>query len=93
MRMSYLWTENEKGKIVFPIPETVKTPWFKSIGDLPETLEYFNGSIYEKVEETARKQPTAIAMDFMGKHITYRHMIDQINKCARALREIGRAHV
>ncbi|MBQ1395069.1 MAG: hypothetical protein IIY86_02745, partial [Lachnospiraceae bacterium] len=68
--MSYTWTENEKGKIVFPIPETVKTPWFKSIGDLPETLEYFNGSIYEKVEETARKQPTAIAMDFMGKHIT-----------------------
>lgn len=87
--MSYTWTENEKGKIVFPIPETVKTPWFKSIGDLPETLEYFNGSIYEKVEETARKQPTAIAMDFMGKHITYRHMIDQINKCARALRVLG----
>ena len=28
-------------------------------------------------------------MDFMGKHITYRHMIDQINKCARALRVLG----
>ncbi len=35
-----------KKDIVFPVPETVKTPWFGSTGELPTTLEYFNGSIY-----------------------------------------------
>lgn len=81
----YNWTLNENDKIVFPVPETVKTPWEAYRGDLPFTLEYFNGTMYEKVEEIAKKQPLAIALDFMGKHITYKYMIDQINLCARSL--------
>ena len=87
--MAYTWTLNENGKIVFPIPEKVKTPWEKSSGDLPMTLEYTNGTMYEKVEEAARKHPLNIALDFMGKHITYKYMIDQINLCAKSLRILG----
>ena len=87
--MSINWTLNENEKIVFPIPEGVKTPWFKSRGDLPETLEYFNGTMYEKVAEIAKKQPLNVALDFMGKHITYKYMIDQINLCAKSLRVLG----
>ena len=87
--MSDKWTINENGKIVFPIPEKVKTPWFASKGDLPATLEYTNGTMYEKVEAVAKKYPNNIALDFMGKHITYRHMIDQINTCAKSLRILG----
>ena len=85
----YSWTLNENDKLVFPVPETVKTPWKDYRGDLPFTLEYFNGTMYEKVEEIAKKQPLAIALDFMGKHITYKYMIDQINLCARSLRVLG----
>ena len=80
---------NDNGKIVFPIPKTVKTPWFKSRGDLPMTLEYFDGTMYEKVAEIAKKHPLNIALDFMGKHITYKYLIDQINLCARSLRVLG----
>lgn len=86
---NYNWTLNENEKIVFPIPEGVRTPWFESLGEQPKTLEYFNGTMYEKVEEIAKKQPLNIALDFMGKHISYRHMIDQINLCARSLRVLG----
>ena len=85
----YSWTLNENDKLVFPVPETVKTPWKDYRGDLPFTLEYFNGTMYEKVEDIAKKQPLAIALDFMGKHITYKYMIDQINLCARSLRVLG----
>ena len=53
--MAYEWKLNEDGKIVFPVPETVKIPWDKSRGELPLTGEYFNGTMYEKVEETAKK--------------------------------------
>jgi len=87
--MAYEKTLNEEGKIVFPVPETVKTPWFASSGNLPKTLEYTNGTIYEKVEQIAKKYPNNIALDFMGKHITYRYMIDQINTCAKSLRILG----
>ncbi len=83
------WKVNENGNIVFPTPEGVKTPWFKSTGELPQTLEYFNGTMYEKVEEIAKKYPMHIALDFMGKHITYKHMIDQINLCAKSLKILG----
>ena len=86
---NYNWTLNENEKIVFPIPEGVKTPWFDSLGEQPKTLEYFNGTMYEKVEEIAKKHPLNIALDFMGKHISYRHMIDQINLCAKSLRVLG----
>jgi hypothetical protein len=89
--MDYKWSYNynENGRIVFPIPETVKTPWFRSRGDLPVTLEYFSGTMYEMIEEVAKKHPLNIALDFMGKHITYKYMVDQINLCARSLRVLG----
>ena len=89
METTQNWTLNENDKIVFPIPEGVKTPWFDSRGEQPKTLEYFNGTMYEKVEEIAKKHPLNIALDFMGKHITYKHMIDQINLCAKSLRILG----
>ncbi len=89
IKMEYKSVINENGNIEFPIPETVKTPWFKSIGNLPKTLEYTNGTIYEKVEAVAKKYPMNIALDFMGKHITYKYMVDQINLCAKSLRILG----
>ena len=87
--MANNWTINENGNIVFPVPDTVKIPWNKSRGDLPLTIEYFNGTMYEKIEETAKKHPLNIALDFMGKHITYKYMIDMINLCAKSLRILG----
>ena len=71
------------------IPEKVKTPWFKSNGDLPRTLDYFSGSMYDKVALAAKATPNAIALTFMGKNITYKRMIEEINKCARSLRVLG----
>lgn len=87
--MADKWTINENGNIVFPVPDTVKIPWDKSRGDLPLTIEYFNGTMYEKIEQTAKKHPLNIALDFMGKHITYKYMVDQINLCAKSLRILG----
>lgn len=84
-----VWKVNKEGKIIWPASESINTPWFKSSGELPQTLEYFNGSMYEKVAWAAKKAPGAIALTFMGKNISYRTMIDQINKCARSLKVLG----
>lgn len=80
---------NREEKITFSIPENVRTPWFDHLGDLPATIEYDNGTMYEKVQAVAKAYPNNIAFDFMGKSTSYRHMLQQIDACARSLRTIG----
>lgn len=67
----------------------VKTPWIEHLGDVPAHLEYFDGTMYEAVEKIAKQYPNQVAFDFMGRPTTYKRMIDEINKCAKALRTIG----
>ncbi|MBQ0018867.1 MAG: AMP-binding protein [Clostridiales bacterium] len=85
----YTWTTDADGNIVFPIPEGVNTPWFASCGNLPKTLTYFNGTIFEKVADTAKKYPNNTALTFMGKNISYKQMVEQIDICAKSLRVLG----
>lgn len=68
---------------------TAKTPWASHLGDLPLTLEYFEGSMYDKIADIAKKYPKNVAFDFMGKSTTYGEMIEEIQKCAKALKTIG----
>ena len=70
------------------ITET-RTPWINNLGDVPATLDYFRGSMYEAVEKIAQKYPEYIAYDFMGRSTTYKKFVEQINLCARALKAIG----
>jgi len=68
---------------------TAKTPWKEHLGDVPMTLEYFEGSMFEMVEQVAQKYPEQVAFDFMGKPTTYRKMVQEIESCAKALKTIG----
>ena len=68
---------------------TVKTPWKDYLGDVPMHLEYFDGSMFEAVENVARKYPNVVAFDFMGKSTTYRSLVREIENCAKALKTIG----
>ena len=67
----------------------VKMPWANSTGGVPLYLDYFQGTMVEKIEDIANKYPNNIAYDFMGKHTTYREFVKQIEECARSLRSIG----
>ena len=68
---------------------TAKTPWLSSMGDIPATLDYPEGSMVDVLEETAEKYPNNIAFDFMGRSTSYREMMKNIERCARSLRTIG----
>ena len=68
---------------------TAKRPWLSSMGEVPATLDYFQGSMVEMLENVAKKHPNYIAFDFMGKSTTYKDMVANIEKCARSLRTIG----
>jgi len=68
---------------------TAKTPWKDSMGQVPMHLDYFDGSMFEAVEKIAKQYPNQIAFDFMGKSTTYRQMVLEIERCAKALKTIG----
>ena len=67
----------------------VKTPWIKNLGGVPAHLEYFQGSMYDKVAQIAVNYPDYIAYDFMGGKVKYKDFIRKVDECARALAAIG----
>ena len=68
---------------------SVKTPWLAAMGDVPAHLDYPAGTMYQAVEECARRYPDYTAYVFMGKKTSYRAMVQEINVCARALKAAG----
>ena len=68
---------------------SVKTPWLGAMGDVPAHLDYPAGTMYQAVEECARRYPNYTAYVFMGKKTSYRAMAQEINICARALKATG----
>lgn len=67
----------------------IKAPWLANYGDMPTTLEYQKGTLWNAVEEIAKKYPDYIAYDFMNKSTTYRKFVQDVEHCARALKAIG----
>ena len=68
---------------------TAKAPWKEHLGDVPFTLDYFHGSMFEAVANIAEKYPDNVAFDFYGKATTYKELIREIETCAKALKTIG----
>ena len=68
---------------------TAKTPWAEHLGAVPLHLDYFEGSMFDKVAQIAQQYPDQVAFDFMGRSTTYRQMIHEIERCAKALKTIG----
>ncbi len=67
----------------------IRTPWVSSYGEIPEHLNYFQGSLFEAVEAAAKTYPKNIAFDFMGKSTSYTKMVSNIIDCAKSLKTIG----
>ena len=88
LRRLYSMTKNKENTYV---PITERVPWAKvsESSGIPLHLDYFDCSMFEAIENVAKKYPNAIAFDFMGRSTTFRKMIEQIEKCAKALRTIG----
>ena len=68
---------------------TAKTPWEGHTEDIPLHLEYPEGSMFDAVNAAAQRCPDSTAFSFMGRKTSYRTMIQEIERCARALKTIG----
>ena len=66
-----------------------KRPWLKHYGSVPESLEYPDTGLYERLLQSIEGSPEAIAYDFLGYRATYRVMGNQIDRMADSLSSIG----
>ena len=65
-------------------------PWYNFYdNNMPHTLDYPEGSIYEAFHDTAKKYPLYKAYSYYGKTRRYIEMDKQINDIARSLKNIG----
>ena len=64
-------------------------PWLRFYGDVPETLEYPEVTLYEALMTSVRRTPDAVAYDFFGTTATYRELGEEVDRFADALASLG----
>lgn len=68
---------------------TAKAPWKDHLGEIPFSLNYFEGTMYQKLKVVVDNHPNNIAFDFMHKSTTYRKFFAKVERCANALHLLG----
>lgn len=64
--------------------------WFKYYPEeVPKSLEYPDQPLPDLLKKSAKDYPEREAIYFMGKRITYRELMDDVHRMARALKELG----
>lgn len=69
--------------------ELYKTPWKDFMGEVPMHLDYFQGTMVEKLEETAERYPNITALNFMHTKITFKELVGEIHRTATAFQQLG----
>jgi len=68
---------------------TDPSPWLRFYGEVPKSIEYPAGTLYEAIAKTAARVPNAVAWDFQGTTSTYRTFMDEVDRAARAFAALG----
>lgn len=64
-------------------------PWTRFYGTVPETLEYPPVTLYEALAASVAQRPECVAIDFLDSTLTYRELLDEIDRCAAGLARVG----
>ena len=67
----------------------IKAPWAKYYKNGELKIEIPNGSVYDVLKKNSEEHLDAIAINYLGKEITYRELLRQIEICSRAFRSQG----
>lgn len=64
-------------------------PWEKYYKEGWKDIEYFGGSLYEKILEVSEKYPNNYALEYFKKKYTYKQMLQEIDKVAVSIVNAG----
>src|SRR5574344_30948 len=71
------------------IKENKENPWLKYYYKLPEHLNYYQGSLYDILNDTATKYQNSIAYNFYDSEVTYKKFMQQIDKIAYSVTQFN----
>jgi len=71
--------------------EEMKYPWYKQylIDEVDPNPRYFEGSMFEMLENSALSRTSNIAYEYFGKSVTYGEFLYQVHSCAKSLKKMG----
>lgn len=83
--------EGPQTAATFPPPlEDLDRPWLASYPPLvPESYPYPDVGFPRLLDDAAKDFPDSVAVDFLGKTLTYRRLADQVDRFATALQVLG----
>jgi len=64
-------------------------PWLARYGDIPTEVTVPEATMYELVARTAQRWPDRTALGYVGRRISYRTLLADIDRCADALTRHG----
>lgn len=64
-------------------------PWHKYYDEIPTHINYYEGSIYDKLEETASEHGEKIAYKYYGTECTYKNFMKKIDNISKALKQFN----
>ncbi len=64
-------------------------PWLNNYGDVPHTLNYKQGSMWDAVLDVVKQYPNYESFVFMGKKTKYKDFAKQVDDCAKALKALN----
>ncbi len=64
-------------------------PWLKFYGDIPESIDYPELTMYGLLRASAEKAKNATAWEFMGARSSYERLVADVDACAAALHARG----
>jgi long-chain acyl-CoA synthetase len=75
---------------VMPDPATVDRPWLASYPPgVPVTYDYPDVPLTRLLDDAAKDFPETEALHFLGYTLTYRQLLDKVDRFAAALAELG----
>lgn len=76
--------------IISLFKDTVEKPWYKLYGNnVPRSIEYSKGSIYDSVKSSSNKYPLYKAYTYFGKSCRYIKFNKEIVNLSKSLKYIG----
>ena len=64
-------------------------PWMRHYGNVPSSLKYPDGTIFDVLAKAADGRGEACAYEFMGRKTTYGKLMNDITTASSSLRELG----
>lgn len=74
---------------MFGLKKKLNAPWKKYYTKEELNIHVPDLSIYQMLESEAKNRLSLIAIEYMGKNITYKHFLQLIDKCARSFLQLG----